>query len=207
MILCGEFIIFLVVYITSCKIIEEDRDFNRKKLALFIFFSSLIMSYLIYNINIPMYDKFRGMLFILFAVFISSVDIWTFYIYDIVSVVSTIFFIILNIPCGATDVSASISGAVFCGILSWAMKIVSNGIGDGDIGIFAMCGAFIGGYGSIIIIPESFMLASVIYVVVYILGYREKELAFSPFILGATFAKFIGSDIIEIYMETIKYIL
>ncbi|WP_154674914.1 prepilin peptidase [Desnuesiella massiliensis] len=153
---------------------------------------------------------FKYIIFISFLIVISLIDLKTTDIYMITTIpgiiVALAFAIIENLIY-KDGIYNYIFGSLVASLIIFIIVYLTEGMGKGDIEIFALVGMFVGVKVSILIILLSFVLGGLVAgtLVVTKIKNRQDYVAFAPFIASASLLSiFWGNRIIDLYFTYFK---
>lgn len=192
----------------KCRYCNDKISFKYPIIEFFtgIIFLSLAMKYGI-SVN---FFKYSVLLSIL--VVISFIDIETMNIYFSVTLTGIVFGVIFLIIQGSLenytikDYSYYLFGAIIPSAIIALIILITKGMGWGDVEICFISGIFLGVKLSMVMILASFILGSIISIILisFKVKGRKDYIAFGPFIaLGTLFAIFLGDRIILWYLSLI----
>lgn len=208
-----SFLFSIIISVIVQKIVKafiEKEDYtkiNIKKLTIFLIISTFIYTIYILKIYPNNLDRIRYIIFFVLASIIGLIDYYTMYVYDILVFSGIIFQSIVEIINGKFEIFVdNILAGLLCALISYLIVRVTNMMGTGDIGVYALCAMTIGFKSSLSLIPSSFLVSTIILMGKFILGNREKKIAFAPFIVITTILNIIGLDVFRIYLNIVKQI-
>lgn len=203
----------ILSYIANKYLHIKSREINK------ITYNTSIIYFFIIILSISIYQKYgltpdsiRYIIIIPFLIVISIIDYQTTYIYDI-TVLSGIIIqgVILISSIKIEDNFNTHISALFIGfMLSYTLAKMTNGLGDGDIGLFALCSFTLGYSYSIYIIFLSYMIAFIycIYIVLRKKKSIKDNIPFAPFISLATILIiFTENSLLISYFDIINKVL
>ena len=143
-----------------------------------------------------------------FIIIISIIDYHTTYIYDItllsgIIIQGVIFITTIN---KSQNPSSHISAMIIGLVLAYIIAIITKALGQGDVGLFALCAFTLGNQSGMQLIQLSFVLA-LPYCIYLLILKREKKIkiSFAPFISLATITIMLtNNDIFKIYFDIIS---
>lgn len=188
---------------------EEDyTKINIKKLKIFLIISTFAYIISIFKIYPNNLDRIGYFIFFILAIIISLIDYYTMYVYDILVFSGIIIQSIVKIVNGNVEILVdSVLAGLLCALISYLIVKVTNMMGSGDIGVYALCAMAIGFKSSLSLIPSSFLVSAVFLVIKFICGNRDKKIAFAPYIVIATILIILKIDILKIYFRIISNII
>ncbi|MCR8746032.1 prepilin peptidase [Romboutsia lituseburensis] len=180
---------------------------NNKKNTLIIYITiilTMISIYLKYGFTI---ESIKYLTLIPFIVIISIIDYHTTYIYDItvlsgIIIQGIIFISTLNKDLNsASHISAMIIGLV----LAYIISKITNGLGQGDIGLYGLCSFTLGHNYALYLISLSYIIASIYCVyILFMKSDKIRKIPFAPFIsLSTIIIMMTNNDILKIYFDII----
>lgn len=186
----------------------KEITYNTTIIYFLIIFLSLLI-YLKYGLTI---DSIKYIFLLPFLIVISIIDYKTTFIYDIT--ISSGIIIQGIILIGSMSIESSfknnISALIIGFILSFILAKTTKGLGDGDIGLIALC-SFVLGYDNVIfLIGLSFMIAFIycIYIIIVKNKSTKSKIPFGPFIsLASILIMLTEKNILIIYFDIIKKVL
>lgn len=120
-------------------------------------------------------------------------------------IISSVIFLGIYFYIGMPISSYIYGGAIGGGLLSLIILITKGGMGWGDAEICLMCGLFLGLKLTIVMLFLSFVIGSVIGLLLILSGKKSKRdyIPFGPFIaMAAIVTIFVGERIIKLYMSS-----
>lgn len=181
---------------------------NIKKLTIFLIISifAYIISILkIYPNNL---DRIGYFIFFVLAIIISLIDYYTMYVYDILVFSGIIIQSVVKIVNGNVEILVdSVLAGLLCALISYLIVKVTNMMGTGDVGVYALCAMTIGFKSSLSLIPGSFLVSAIFLIIRLIGGNRDKKIAFAPYIIIAAILNILGFDIVRSYLDIIEKII
>lgn len=207
--ICIIISIFLIISYIENKLIYIICKEMEPSLAntIIIYFTSIIVSLLIYYKYDMTLDSINYFLLIPFIVLISIIDFRTSFVYDITVVsgiiIQSVVFILTKV-----NLIEHIEGLIIGLLLSFLICKITRAIGEGDIGFYGLCCFVLGAKHSLNVFILSFLVTS-IFGIFIILKHRKLNLKvkipFTPFISIATILIMLTQyDIIKIYFEIIS---
>lgn len=209
-----SFLFSIIISVIVQKIVKdfvEGEDYtkiNIKKMMIFLIISSFLYTITIIKIYTNNLDRICYFIFFILAIIISLIDYYTMYVYDILIFSGIIFQSIVKIVNGNVEILVdSVLAGLLCALISYLIVKVTNMMGTGDIGVYALCAMTIGFKSSLSLIPSSFLVSTIILMGKFIFGNREKKIAFAPFIVITTILNIIGLDVFSIYLKIVEKIV
>lgn len=209
-----SFLFSIIISVIVQKIVKdfvEGEDYtkiNIKKMMIFLIISSFLYTITIIKIYTNNLDRICYFIFFILAIIISLIDYYTMYVYDILIFSGIIFQSIFKIVNGNVEILVdSVLAGLLCALISYLIVKVTNMMGTGDIGVYALCAMTIGFKSSLSLIPSSFLVSTIILMGKFIFGNREKKIAFAPFIVITTILNIIGLDVFSIYLKIVEKIV
>ncbi|MBC7331928.1 MAG: prepilin peptidase [Synergistetes bacterium] len=136
--------------------------------------------------------------------FISFVDLKHYEVMDsavYLGLAGGIVFSLFNF--GTDGVIFSLKGVIYgAGIIAFIFYVSNGGMGEGDIGIAAFIGAWLGNYNTIVALIVAFLIGGVFAVFLLLFGLKKigEKIPFGPFLaIGALIAFLGGESLIEFY--------
>ncbi|WP_300277581.1 prepilin peptidase [Peptacetobacter sp.] len=209
-----SFLFSIIISVIVQKVVKdfvEGEDYtkiNIKKMMIFLIISSFLYTITIIKIYTNNLDRICYFIFFILAIIISLIDYYTMYVYDILIFSGIIFQSIVKIVNGNVEILVdSVLAGLLCALISYLIVKVTNMMGTGDIGVYALCAMTIGFKSSLSLIPSSFLVSTIILMGKFIFGNREKKIAFAPFIVITTILNIIGLDVFSIYLKIVEKIV
>lgn len=209
-----SFLFSIIISVIVQKVVKdfvEGEDYtkiNIKKMMIFLIISSFLYTITIIKIYTNNLDRICYFIFFILAIIISLIDYYTMYVYDILIFSGIIFQSIVKIVNGNVEILVdSVLAGLLCALISYLIVKVTNMMGTGDIGVYALCAMTIGFKSSLSLIPSSFLVSTIILMGKFIFGNREKKIAFAPFIVITTTLNIIGLDVFSIYLKIVEKIV
>ena len=210
--ICIIISIFLIISYIENKLIYIICKEMEPSLAntIIIYFTSIIVSLLIYYKYDMTLDSINYFLLIPFIVLISIIDFRTSFVYDITVVsgiiIQSIVFILMKRP--YICLLEHLGGLIIGLLLSFLICKTTKAIAEGDIGFYGLCCFVLGAKHSLNVFVLSFFITS-LFGILIILKQRKFNLKmripFTPFISIATILIILTQcDIIKIYFEIIS---
>lgn len=203
----------ILAYFTNKYLSKKSKEINKFTYNVpIIYFFTIVLSIIIYEKYGLTTDSIRYIFLIPFLLGISIIDYQTTYIYDI-TVVSGIIIqsVILISSINIEKNFKSHITALFMGfIFSYILGKLTKSLGDGDIGLFALCSFTLGHNYSIYMIFLSFMVAFIycIYIVITKNKSIKESIPFAPFISLATILIMLTeNNILTSYFDIIYKVL
>ena len=210
--ICIIISIFLIISYIENKLIYIICKEMEPSLAntIIIYFTSIIVSLLIYYKYDMTLDSINYFLLIPFIVLISIIDFRTSFVYDITVVsgiiIQSIVFILMKRP--YICLLEHLGGLIIGLLLSFLICKTTKAIAEGDIGFYGLCCFVLGAKYSLNVFVLSFFITS-LFGILIILKQRKFNLKmripFTPFISIATILIILTQcDIIKIHFEIIS---
>lgn len=153
---------------------------------------------------------FKYIIFISFLIVISLIDLKTTNIYTITTVsggIVALVFAIIESLIYKNGIYNYICGSLVSSLIILTIVYLTEGMGRGDIEVFALVGMFVGVKISILIILLSFVIGGLVAgtLVITKIKNRQDYVALVPFIASASFISvFWGNRIIDLYFYYFK---
>ncbi len=168
-------------------------------------FSALlyISVYLTFGLS---YSLIKGIVFVSIALVIGAIDYKSQEVYTSTTItggVIGIVFIVFEVLAHNVNPLSYIAGSAISAVFIGLIVYLSKGMGEGDIEIAAICGAFLGFKLSIVALFLSLVLGGVGAALTMIAKKKKKNesIAFGPFLfLGAFISMIFGERLIEYYL-------
>lgn len=181
---------------------------NIKKLTIFLIISTFVYTISIFKIYPNNLDRINYFIFFVLAIIISLIDYYTMYVYDILVFSGIIIQSVVKIVNGNVEILVdSVLAGLLCALISYLIVKVTNMMGTGDIGVYALCAMTIGFKSSLSLIPGSFLVSAIFLIIRFICGNRDKKIAFAPYIIIAAILNILGFDIVRGYLDIIEKII
>ena len=203
----------ILTYFTDKYLKNKSREINQ------ITYNTSILYILIIILNLCIYKKYgltidfiKYIFLIPFLLGISIIDYRTTYIYDI-TIVSGIIIqgvILISSINIEKDFINHICGLFIGIIVSYLLVKLTKGLGDGDIGLFALCCFTLGYNYSLYLMFLSYIIAFIycIYIILKKNKSIKESIAFAPFISLATILIMLTENsLMNSYFEIISKVL
>ena len=203
----------ILTYFTDKYLKNKSREINQ------ITYNTSILYILIIILNLCIYKKYgltidfiKYIFLIPFLLGISIIDYRTTYIYDI-TIVSGIIIqgvILISSINIEKDFINHICGLFIGIIVSYLLVKLTKGLGDGDIGLFALCCFTLGYNYSLYLMFLSYIIAFIycIYIILRKNKSIKESIAFAPFISLATILIMLTENsLMNSYFEIISKVL
>ena len=203
----------ILTYFTDKYLKNKSREINQ------ITYNTSILYILIIILNFCIYKKYgltidfiKYIFLIPFLLGISIIDYRTTYIYDI-TIVSGIIIqgvILISSITIEKDFTNHIGGLFIGIIVSYLLAKLTKGLGDGDIGLFALCCFTLGYNYSLYLMFLSYIIAFIycIYIILRKNKSIKESIAFEPFISLATILIMLTENsLMNSYFEIISKVL
>ncbi|WP_270839836.1 prepilin peptidase [Peptacetobacter hiranonis] len=203
-------IISLIVQKVVKVFIEEEdyKKININRLTRFLIISTFLYAisiFKIYDDNLYIINCF---IFYIFASIISLIDYYTMYVYDILVFSGIIIQSVVKIVNGNVEILVdSVLAGLLCALISYFIVKVTNMMGAGDVGVYALCAMSIGFKSSLSLIPGSFLISSIFLMIRFICGNRDKKIAFAPYIIITAILNILGFSVVDTYFGIIEKII
>lgn len=188
---------------------EEDyTKINIKKLTIFLIISTFAYIISIFKIYPNNFDRIVYFIFFVLAIIISLIDYYTMYVYDILVFSGIIIQSVVKIVNGNVEILVdSVLAGLLCALISYFIVKVTNMMGAGDVGVYALCAMSIGFKSSLSLIPGSFLISSIFLMIRFICGNRDKKIAFAPYIIITAILNILGFSVVDTYFGIIEKII
>ncbi|NME95756.1 prepilin peptidase [Clostridium cochlearium] len=159
--------------------------------------------YLIYGLG---FNFVKYCTFICFLLVIGIIDFDTTDVYvktTLSGTLAAVIFMIIEKYLYKVSISNYLYGAAMAAGLITLIILFTNGMGWGDVEICGMCGLFLGIKLTIVMLMLSFIIGSIISVLLIALKKKTRKdyIPFGPFIsIASALAIFLGDKMIEIYI-------
>lgn len=152
-------------------------------------------------------DTIKFMILVSLMIVIGMIDFKTKYVYTIttsVGVVIGIIFCIINWIITKDFPVNNLIGAMVGFIPIWLIIITTHGMGEGDADIALLCGIFLGGKLTALMIFIAIILGGIVAGVILALKPKDKkaEIAFGPYlVMGSLISLFFGNQLLNLYFN------
>ncbi|MCS7233869.1 MAG: prepilin peptidase [Synergistetes bacterium] len=155
------------------------------------------------------YDFIFSSFFLSLLEFVAIVDLRSYEVMDSTIYLGIIMGIIFfTLKSGAEGFFFSLKGIIYgAGIMALIFFVANGGMGEGDIGIAAFVGAWLGSVNTIVALVVAFIIGGIFAVLLLALGFKKmgEKVPFGPFLaIGSTIAFFKGELLIELYWRVIS---
>lgn len=152
-------------------------------------------------------DTIKFMILVSLMIVIGMIDLKTKYVYTssiYFGIAIGIIFCIISWITTKTFPVDNVIGAVVGFVPIWLIIIVTHGMGAGDADIALVCGIFLGGKLTALMLFIAVILGGILAGFILILKLKDKkaEIAFGPYLaMGSLISLFFGNQLINLYFN------